>query len=145
MSYWDSSALLPVFVTQAGSTEVRDLVADEREPATSWHTLIEFSSGLARLVREEVLLEDEAAQVRASLQDLLEGGIEVEMTEALRTLACSLLQRHSLRAGDAIHLAAALTWAREQPEAMAFVCLDTRLREAALREGFTVLPAGLAP
>jgi hypothetical protein len=38
-------------------------------------------------------------------------------------------------------LAAALVWCEEQSAGEVFVCLDDRLREAARREGFSLLPA----
>jgi hypothetical protein len=46
---------------------------------------------------------------------------------------------HGLRAGDAVQLAAAVSWAQRGPRGLEFVCLDRKLREAALIEGFTVL------
>jgi hypothetical protein len=46
-----------------------------------------------------------------------------------------------LRAADALQLAAALIVCDERPESLSFVCLDDRLREAARKEGFPVLPS----
>lgn len=142
MSYWDASALLSAFVTQAGSTAVRALAADDTDTAAAWHTPVEVWSGVARLVREELLTEDEAAQAQLRMQQFQNTAFEVEMTERLRDLAGALLRRHPLRAGDALHLAAALVWAGNEPQGRGFVCLDDQLRDAAAREGFTVLPAG---
>jgi len=51
-----------------------------------------------------------------------------------------LLSVHTLRAADAFQLAAALIWTQESPRGFELVCLDQNLREAAFREGFTVLP-----
>jgi hypothetical protein len=48
---------------------------------------------------------------------------------------------HPLRAADALQLAAALVWVEEQPHGEGFVSLDGRLRDAAAREGFTLVPA----
>ena len=45
-----------------------------------------------------------------------------------------------LRAANALQLVAALIWAQESPQGLEFVCLDQNLREAALREGFSILP-----
>jgi hypothetical protein len=42
---------------------------------------------------------------------------------------------------DALQLAAALVAASDQPAGHDFVCSDVRLRQAAAREGFRVLPA----
>jgi hypothetical protein len=47
------------------------------------------------------------------------------------------------RAADTLQLAASLVWCRERPVGRSFVCLDARLREAAVREGFSVLPTAL--
>ncbi len=47
---------------------------------------------------------------------------------------------HPLSAADALQLAAGLLWADGRPAHHDFVCLDQRLREAAQREGFRVLP-----
>lgn len=38
-----------------------------------------------------------------------------------------------------LQLAAALVWAGKAPKGHQFVCLDQRLREAARKEGFTLL------
>ncbi|MFY9343542.1 MAG: hypothetical protein WAT39_13685 [Planctomycetota bacterium] len=59
------------------------------------------------------------------------------------TRARRLLANHPLRAADACQLAAALIACRERPDALGFVTLDSRLAEAARREGFTVLPAAV--
>jgi hypothetical protein len=47
---------------------------------------------------------------------------------------------HALRAADALQLAAALDWCDGNTRGESFVCLDDRLRGAAVLEGFRVLP-----
>jgi hypothetical protein len=54
-----------------------------------------------------------------------------------------LLSAHQLRTADSLQLAASLVWCEEQPSSETFVCLDQRLRDAARREGFTLLPIDL--
>jgi hypothetical protein len=65
---------------------------------------------------------------------------EVQPTELVRQRAERLLQVHPLRAADSFQLAAALIWAQESPLGLHLVCMDQNLREAARKEGFTVLP-----
>ena len=65
----------------------------------------------------------------------------VSPSDELRRRAARLLAVHPLRAADALQLAAALLWCEEQPHAEGFVSLGVKLRDAALKEGFTVLPA----
>ena len=63
---------------------------------------------------------------------------DVERTKAL---ARRLLRVHTLRAADALQLAAALAWADGHPEGLVLHTFDRRLGEAAEREGFRVIPA----
>jgi predicted nucleic acid-binding protein len=83
------------------------------------------------------------AQALARLDRLAEDLDVVAPTARVRLRAGRALAAHPLRAADALQLAAALVWADDSPAGEAFVCLDDRLREAASREGFEVLPAGL--
>jgi len=64
----------------------------------------------------------------------------VTAIEPVRARALRLVRTHALGAADALQLAAALVACGERPEALPFVCLDDRLRDAARREGFPVLP-----
>ncbi len=50
-----------------------------------------------------------------------------------------LLRTHSLRAADALQLAAARAASEERPDTLPFVTLDERLALAAQREGFAVI------
>jgi len=65
---------------------------------------------------------------------------EVQPSETLRGTAERLLAVHALRAADAFQLAAALQWCQRQPMNRELVCFDARLRDAAYKEGFTILP-----
>jgi len=65
---------------------------------------------------------------------------EVQPTEMVRLRAERLLSIHPLRAADALQLASALVWGQETPRGLEFVCLDQNLREAALKEGFSIQP-----
>ncbi len=50
------------------------------------------------------------------------------------------LGTHPLKSADALQLAAALVWAGNTTRDHHFVCLDKRLRKAAGKEGFRILP-----
>jgi predicted nucleic acid-binding protein len=95
-----------------------------------------------RVVREGRLDAGAEGLAQARLHDLFEVVDEVAPVEDVRGRAERLLAVHPLRAADALQLGAALVWARERTTGLGFVSLDGRLREAARREGFTVLPTG---
>jgi hypothetical protein len=85
-------------------------------------------------------IEDQR-QARQVLQQLADAWSEVQPSESLRGTAERLLAVHPLRAADALQLAAALHWCQRQPVNRHLVSFDTRLRDAAYKEGFAILPS----
>jgi predicted nucleic acid-binding protein len=141
--FWDSSALIPVLIAEARSAEMVSLLASDRAPALWWVGPVECQSALHRRRREKVLSPAVLADALARLDRLAEDVDVVAPTARLRERAGRALAAHPLRAADALQLAAALVWADDSPAGEPFVCLDDRLREAAGREGFQVLPVVL--
>lgn len=80
------------------------------------------------------------ADARKILDTLGKAWPEVAPSEALRRRAERLLMLHSLRAADALQLAAALVWSRDEGTGHSFVSLDERLRVAVAAEGFQLHP-----
>ena len=140
MRFWDSSALIPLFVREEHSPLVEALVGDDPEMMVWWAGPVECASAVHRLRREGVFAAAAAAEVLATLSAALDAANVVQPGDALRAKALRLLGVHPLRAADALQLAAAQLWAREMPAGRDFVCLDERLRSAAILEGFRVLP-----
>ena len=105
-----------------------------------WGTVVECYSAFARLHREGVLNSHSEEDVRRLLTLLSESWTEIEPGMDIRDIAGRLLLMHPLRAADSLQLAAALLWANKSPRGHHFVCLDGRLREAARKEGFKLLP-----
>jgi predicted nucleic acid-binding protein len=140
MRFWDSSALVPLCQPEPRTQVVRRLYEQDGEIAAWWGSRVECIGQLMRVVREGRLDATGESQVRARLNVLFEAAAEVDPTEDVRNRAERLLAVHPLRAADALQLAAGLVWARERPAGLDFICLDRRLRQAAGREGFDVLP-----
>ena len=140
MRFWDSSALIPLFVREAHSLTVETLAGDDPDMMVWWGSQVECASAVHRLRREGIFSPAEAAQVLAGLAVALDAANVVQPGDELCAMALRLLGVHPLRAADALQLAAALLWARGRPARKDFVCLDERLRTAAILEGFTVLP-----
>ena len=143
MRFWDSSALIPLFVREAHSPSLEALAGDDTDMMVWWASPVECASAVHRLRREGVFTLAEAEQVLAGLASALDAANVVQPGDELSSKALRLLGVHPLRAADALQLAAALLWAREIPGGRDFVCLDERLRTAAILEGFHVLPAAL--
>lgn len=136
MRYWDASALVPLIVQQNRSTDMLALYRDDPDVLTWWGTLVECYSALMRLRREGAL---DAAGVTAAqdrLNVLRDRWTEVLPRRALRQTALRMLRVHSLRAADALQLAAAMVVCGHEPESVTFVSLDNQLSAAAGLEGF---------
>ena len=106
-----------------------------------WGTPLECHSALHRRHRAHPLTPADMAGAIERIRTIVEHADTVSPSDELRRRAARLLAVHPLSAADALQLAAALLWCEEQPHAEGFVSLDVKLREAALREGFSVLPA----
>jgi predicted nucleic acid-binding protein len=137
--FWDSSALVPLLVSEGRSSELVALLRSDPAPAVWWATPVECQSALQRRRRENTLEAPTLARALERLRQLAEDVDVVAPTVALREAAGRALAAHPLRAADALQLAAALVWSGEA-SGEPFVCLDDRLRDAASREGFTVMP-----
>jgi len=138
MRFWDSSALVPLLVTEATS-DLRRTQYDADPWAVVWFgTLVEIESSLVRRQRDAQLPADVEHAARKRLNEITKQWTEVIPTEEVRTRAIRLLRVHQLRSADAFQLAAALIFCREQPQHLPFLTADQRLRDAASLEGFPV-------
>lgn len=142
MKFWDTSAIIPLCVSEPHSATVNDILLKDPSVAVWWATRTECVSALTRQLRDRGLNLGGERQAREVLHTLAHTWTEIQPTETLRELAERLLAVHSLRAADSFQLAAALQWCQRQTRDATLVSFDIRLREAAHREGFSVQPAG---
>lgn len=138
MSFWDSSAIVPLCVFQPNSNAARSL--SRRLPGKFvWREcVVEVSSAFARLQREGLI--DEAAHQRSllRLKQLERNWNVVSQHSRIVELARTFPALYGLKAMDSLQLAAALVWCKEHPKNMDFVSGDGRLLKAAQSVGFTI-------
>lgn len=139
MRYWDSSALVPLVVEEAGTERRQQLQRQDSRVVTWWGTWIECAWALNRLHRDGGLDAGELNQALAKLNRAAADWLRIRPSERVRQRALRLLRVHPLRAADALQLAAALSACGDNAETLAMVCSDRRLSEAAVKEGFQVL------
>ena len=140
MSFWDSSAILPLCINEQTSGSVIELAQRSGGIVVWWATIVEVQSACSRKTRMGELSSDERSKGEILLLQLSLVWAELPPSETIRSRARRLLSAHPLRAADALQLAAALEWSESSPIGKSFVCLDKRLREAAALEGFQVAP-----
>jgi predicted nucleic acid-binding protein len=137
-AFWDSSALVPLFVEEASSGVVTSRLADFR-PVVWWGSLVEIHGAMQRIHRAGKITEETVKAGAARLKFLRDSWNEIQPGEEIRELAVELLNKYSLRAADSLQLAASLSWCNRQPFQKPFLCGDKKLCHAASSVGFTLI------
>lgn len=138
MRYFDASALAKRYLDEAQSAAVLERL--EQPAATSRLSAVEVASAIVRRSRENKFSADDRVRALRALERDLDEMLIVELTPDVAHLAKSLLERHSLRSSDAIHLASCLTLSADLEADIPFVVFDTRLRAAAAAEDVLAEP-----
>jgi uncharacterized protein len=135
--YLDASALVKLFVPEAESDALNEALAGLIDVIVSDLALTEMASALGRRTREQRLTRKEAERLYREASKLHASSHHAELTPPIHRRAERLMLSvtMSLRALDALHLAAAL-----DAEAATLVTFDPRLRDAAASQGFFVAP-----
>ena len=139
MRFWDSSALVPLLVEEDTTKRLQALYQPDVGLLVWWGSIVECASAISRLERETNLTTRQASRSLNRLEAMTTTWNEVAPSERVRRAATRLLRVHSLRAADALQLAAAFVASEERPRTLQVVCLDERLALAAQREGFEVI------
>ena len=136
-AFWDTSAIIHICVP-GQSASIARRVLGQHAAVVWWTARVEVRSVLERLRKERAISPPAYDASRSRLDALLASSREILPTDSLRELACIQLERFPIRAGDALHLGAALMWCNQKPRGRLFVCNDRRLGDAARQAGFTV-------
>jgi len=139
MKFWDSSAVIPLLISEEQSERLQELVSADRAMIVWWATRVECVAGLSSREREGTLSATSFHDALRRLNALARVWDEVQPSALLREFAERFLRVHPLRAADALQLAAAFIAAENRPVTLEVVALDDRLVTAASREGFVVV------
>ena len=140
LRFWDTSALLPLILDEESSDTVANLLRQDTDITVWWGTRAECAVAISRLRWNGELDEEREESTREVLDVVAETWIEIRPTDDLRLLGTLLSRYHLLKTADCFQLASALRWCEGGTTGFAFVCLDRQLRQAARKDGFTVLP-----
>lgn len=141
MRYWDTSAIVPLFVAESTTDAMRSWLRDDDAIVTWAWSRVEIASAIERRAREGELSWEQRRSIMNRLEEFSATWHEVVEMLAVRSRSMSLLARHPLRAADAAQLGAAVHVQEQLGVGLQFVCLDRRLAEAAEREGLAVVSA----
>ena len=138
-AYIDTSAMVKRYVRESGRAAVQKLVA-HHSLVSSVILPVELYSAFVRRTREGTLATVALPRLFSRVgADRLHWTL-VGTTAEVVNEAQSLVERHPLRALDALHVAAARVFQRQLNLPLLFVSADQRQLAAAKREGLSVLP-----
>jgi uncharacterized protein len=127
---------------EVSSRRLRSLLATDPGMFVWWGSEIECISALARRERDGELDAQAMIETLERLQQLSQTWDEIDATDGVREAAARFVRVHTLRAADALQLAAAFVAAEQRPTSLSMVTLDQRLAIAARKEGFVVIDLG---
>lgn len=142
MRFWDSSALIQLFVDQTDTEFVRQLYLDGSPVVVWWGTQVECVRAFCKLSAESVLPEQSLDLVLRSFAGDWKLWFEIEPADEVRKRANDAARKHLLRAADALQLGAALFAQERAGRQLDFVCFDKKLGKAAASEGLRVIDDG---
>lgn len=144
MRFWDSSGIVPLLVKESSSVAVHQLLTADRDMAVWWTSEVECLSALMRLERSGKIAPEQLRVALARLSGFAADWHEISPAREIREAAKRIVRLHPLSAAASLQLSAAVAASENDPSSIEFVSLDTRLRDAASRQGFTrVVPSVL--
>lgn len=138
--YLDTSALVKRYVDETGSQWLRGTISAAETLLSTQLLVPEVISALNRLVREDMLALPDYRRLRVAFRDDCVSEYQLTPPRSdILSLSCELIERHPLRAYDAVHLATALVIERalqtqDLPQ-LTFLSADNRLLTIAAAEG----------
>jgi len=141
--YADSSVLVKRHVIETGTSWFQKY-ARENSIVTARISVVEVFSAFNRRLRGNSIEPSAYKKIAHDFDDLCTSEyVFVEMSEEIIQRARLLLEKHSLRAFDAVQLASALRWHEtlqaSNSSLTAFLASDKRLLDAAQAEGLNTI------
>ena len=138
MSFWDSSAIVPLCIYETSSPTAVRIWRQFEENVIAWNTPIEVVSAFARIAREGKISEQRKREAEFIFASIEQSSTIILPETRVIQLARTYPDKYGLKAGDCIQLASAMVWCNETPKNKDFVCGDARLLKAAESDGFTI-------
>jgi predicted nucleic acid-binding protein len=137
--YLDTSCMAKLFLMEADTLQVRQIVQSADSLASSLISFVEMRSVFSRRLREKLLTIQEFRRALDVFETDWPWYAKVHVDLDLIRAAGELAHKHQLKALDAIHLASAIAVQNEWEEPVVFLSADKRLQSAAHREKLKIV------
>ena len=142
IAFFDTSALVKLFVTEAHSDSVRNWAGSATSVMVSDITWVEMCAAIAFKRRTGQLTASDVGPILATLEQDWPVYHRLGVDPDLCVDAGALALQHDLRAYDSLQLATALRAAKAVGPALRLCCFDKALNKAAKLHGLTVFEPG---
>lgn len=126
----DSSSFAKRYIQEAGSNKLDEFLQHTSELALCVILVPEILSALNRRLREQALSDREYQSLKRQLLDDVHDAAILQITPAVVARSVTLLEKNTLRAMEALHVACALEW-----KADLFITSDKRQFDTAMHSG----------
>lgn len=126
----DSSSFAKRYIQEVGSNKLDEFLQHTSELALCVILVPEVLSALNRRLREQALTDREYQSSKRQLLEDVHDAVILQITPAVVARSVTLLEKNTLRAMDALHVACALEW-----KADLFITSDKRQFDTAMHSG----------
>jgi predicted nucleic acid-binding protein len=140
ISYWDTSALIPCFVSEQSTPEMLNRLKEGADSVrfTSWLTVFEFEGVLRRKLNQKLVSQREYEAVQERWAELQQSLNFIPLDSRSARTGLRFQKLYQLRPYDSIQLGSASLVQLDYPE-LEFLCLDEKLSRLAKQEGMRTL------
>lgn len=139
MIYYDSSALLKVYINEEYSDLIRQFISKHHFNYISTLSFVEIHSVFSRLVNNSQISRDELSFLKTSFNYDFKIFQQIPIDINILTRAADLSYLTNLRTLDCIHLATIEFLKSSYEEEPMFACFDKKLIEGAIYLGIKIL------
>jgi predicted nucleic acid-binding protein len=139
MNCFDSSALVKRYVEETGTNSVKSILSTGGEIATSKLTYPEILSALMRKVRAGEIKRKRFDDIVDRFEKDWNHVLVLEFHNDLLQIVKFLIEKHPIKAADAIHLSSALWLKLSSKIDVTFVASDLNLLKAAQAEKLQII------
>jgi predicted nucleic acid-binding protein len=137
--YLDTSSLVKLYVEEIDSEKINNIANKAAVISTSKLAYAEVRSAFARKQKEGGFSTSVLRKIVEDFNKDWESYFLIEITDGLIRFAGNIAEKYLLRGFDSIHLASAVNLRNKINSAIYFSSHDTRLNQAAEKEGINVI------
>jgi len=138
--YIDASALVKRYIAEAGSEEVKDLIAQAEVVGTGIISRAEVPAAISRAVRSNIITVTTGTSAIRSFEYDWENLVRLQIDNNIAAKAGAIAWKLGLRGYDAVHLASALFWGDMLGEQITLATFDKELWASAQKSELVPWP-----